>query len=488
MTSRRTASPCPALPLRASTRPRAAALALAPAVTLAAALALQGCTSLAPEYQRPSAPVPARFDAPADPVPAGAMPDWQALVRDAEVRALVETALANNRDLRIAALNVERARAAGTAADANRLPTLGALALAQRAPSTTNGRQTNLFEAGLTVNAYELDLFGRLADASQAARANLLASEHAQRATRLALVCQVVAAALGVQADADLVALAATQLEGRAETLRLTELRARAGAASELDLDTARTLDAQSRIALAQARRQQAQDRDALALLLGQPVPATFAAAPTSAGVSLDALAPVPVQLDSAVLLARPDVMQAEQSLRAANANIGSARAAMFPKLTLTGQGGEVSSTLAGLGSGKLAWSLLVQSTVSLIDWGRNEAGVTTARADRDVAVAQYDKTVQAAFRDVADALAGLATWRAQREAAQAQRDAEAGRARLTRLRHEQGAASLLELLDAERSSAAAESALVQARLGEALNRLALYRAFGGAEAAGPQR
>lgn len=486
---------------------------------LLAALGLAGCINLAPSYQRPAAPVPARFDAPQAPVAApadGAMPHWQALVLDPALRGLVDTALASNRDLRVAAANVERARAGVTVAAADLYPTIGAGLIASRAPSANSSGQLverNSFTAGLTLNTWELDLFGRVRNASEAARANLAGSEYALRATRLAVVTQTLSAAFTLQSATEAIALAETQARSRDEALRLTRLRFDAGAASALDLDTAQSLAAQTRIALASARRDAAQARDALAVLLGAPVPASFpaplpaagaASAPTTsaamptggpaAGTPVpataptyaDPLAPVPANLASEVLLGRPDVMQAEESLVAANASIGSARAAMFPHLTLTGSAGRVSPTFSDVLSGSNAFTLTASALVTLIDWGRNSANVDAAKASRDAAVAQYEKTLQGAFRDVADALSGLDTWQAQREAAQVQRDAEAERNRLTHLRFESGAASLLELLDAERSAAAAELALLQARQAELQNRLALYRALGGDEAVPP--
>jgi NodT family efflux transporter outer membrane factor (OMF) lipoprotein len=475
------------------------------ATAFAAAL-LAGCVNLAPAYRRPDAPVPPAFDAPRSTLPAaaadGTMPHWQALVLDPSVRPLVETALANNRDLRVAASNVERARAAVTVAKADYGPTVGGGLNASRAPAVKSGgglTEANTFTLGLSLSSWEIDLFGRVRNATEAARANLSGTEYALRAARLAVVTQTLSAAFTLQSATEAIALARTQAASRDEALRLTRMRFDAGASSALDLDTAQSLAAQTRIALAFAQRDAAQARDSLAVLLGAPVPATFpaplpvvAAVPAAGAVSTppavppsyaDPLAPVPANLASEVLLRRPDVMQAEAVLIAANATIGSARAAMFPHLALTGSAGEVSNSLSGVLSGTGAYTVGASALLTLIDWGRNEGNVTIAKASRDAAVAQYEKTLQGAFRDVADALSGLDTWRDQRQAAQAQRDAEAERNRLTHLRFDNGAASLLELLDAERSSAAAELALLQVRQAELQNRLALYRALGGDEA-----
>ncbi len=483
-----------------------------PAAALAAAGLLAGCINLAPAYHRPDAPVPARFDAPATPVatlPADAtMPGWQALVLDAQVRGLVETALANNRDLRIAAANVQRARAGITVARADLYPTIGAGVIGTRAPiAGSNGKLTeyDTYTAGLSLSTWELDLFGRVRNATDSAKANLAAAQYAQRATRLSVVTQTLSAAFTLQSAQEAIALARAQASARDESLRLAKLRFDAGATSALGWDTAQSLAAQTRIALAQAQRDAAQARDALAVLLGAPVPADFprplpapvaAAMPASASAGMvttapsspatyaDPLAPVPANLASEVLLGRPDVMQAEATLVAANATIGSARAAMFPHLTLTGNGGVASTTLSGLvNNAATAYTVTASALLTVIDWGRNSANVDIARSSREAAVAGYEKALQGAFRDVADALSGLDTWRAQVAAATVQRDAEAERNRLTHLRFDNGAASMLELLDSERSQAAAELALLQARQAELQNRVALYRALGGDEA-----
>ncbi|WP_374673387.1 efflux transporter outer membrane subunit [Ideonella sp.] len=451
---------------------------------LATALLAAGCMSLAPDYQRPTSPL---VDAPAAGVsaPAASLPATREFLRDARLRTLVDQALANNTDLRVALLNVERSRAALRITEADRWPTVAAAVSASRAPNTA-GDQTNTFQAGLQVTSYELDLLGRVRSLSDAAAANLLATEAGARAARLALVTQVAATWFTLAADEEQLALARQTLAARERTLQLTELRVQVGAASDVELHGTRGLTAQSRASVAALERQVAQDANALALLVGEPVGQQAAAAGrhAPAGVTLsDALlAPVP-ELPSSVLLARPDVMQAEQQLIAANANIGAARAALFPRLTLSTSAGVVSDTLRGLvESGTFAWTLAGQAAVALFDAGRNQANLRSTEVLRDIALAQYQKAIQVAFRETADGLRAQGAWRSQVQALQQLQDGERERLRLTRLRHEAGAASLLELLDAERSVAAAEQSLVQARLGELLNRLALYKALGGEE------
>jgi multidrug efflux system outer membrane protein len=447
------------------------------------ALLATGCMHLAPKYERPAAPVPAQFAGTAS-AAAEALPLlWQQFVLDARARQLVERALAGNRDLRSALLNVERARALLDASTASRWPTLNAGLEASRAPSPVTGDQATTLNAGLSVTAWEVDLFGRLASLDDAARAQLLGTEAGRRSAELTLVTQVLSTYLTLVADTQQLRLAERTLASRLETLRLTRLKASAGAASDLELRSAETIEAQTRATRAQLVRQRDLDRNALALLLGGPVPDDLLPAPDDAGALVDApwLADVPVGASSQILLARPDVVQAEQQLIAANANIGAARAALFPRLTITSSAGTVSDDLAGLfKSGNLAWTLAGQLAATVFDGGRNRAVLQATRLERDIALAQYERAVQAAFRETMDALVGMGSLRDQ---VQAQRDllaAERERSRLVDLRRTRGAASDLEWLDAQRSLFAGEQAAIQTRLAELLNRLALYKALGG--------
>jgi outer membrane protein TolC len=492
----------------------AARRALAP---LALALLLAGCTSLAPHYQRPAAPVPGELPLPAGmaasaPAAAasaaadsGAPLDWQPFVRSPQLRQLVQQALKNNRDLRVAMLNVERTRAQTGVVAADRYPTIGAGLTGARAPNTSTGKQANTFTAGLQVSSWELDFFGRIGSLNDAAWAQMVASEAGRRGAELALVGAVATSYLSLAADADLLQVADLALASRADSLRLTRLKSDAGAASQLELQSAESLTAQARATRVQVQRQQAQDLNALALLLGGPVPAellpvasapaaatgTAASAPAAtAAASAPApdraadpgwLAEVPVGLTSDVLLRRPDVVQAEQGLIAANANIGAARAAFFPRVTLTASAGQVASSLGSLFSaGQFAWTLSSQALMTIFDSGRNESNLKIAKVNRDIAVAQYEKAVQSAFRDTADALTGLGSWRDQLAAQQQLLVAAREIARLTDLRYQHGAASELERLDAQRNLLAAEQGVVQTRLAEQVNRVALWKALGG--------
>ena len=451
---------------------------------------LAGCAATptpleSPEKTLQRAAVPAQL-----PVGAGAATDtpadtpaygWRDLVRQARLAQLVELALQGNRDLLVTVLNVQRAQAQLSVADANRLPTLGAGLTAGRTPNSQGG-QANTIALGLQVSSWELDFFGRLANLSESARAQLLASQAGRRAAELTLAATVVQTALVLQADDELLVLARQSLASREQSLKLAQLRESVGAASLLDLQVQQGLAAQARATLAQLTRQQAQNANALALLLGQPVPPALLSTVDSPPLESDAwLAEVPAGLSSTVLLRRPDVIAAEQTLRAADANIAAARAAFWPAITLTGQAGQASPQLSGLfQGGNFAYTLAAQALIAVFDAGRRQATVDAAIANRDIAQAQYERAIQSAFRDTADGLSGLATWRDQRQAVAAQREAARGSSRLVLLRTRQGAASLLEQLEAERSLWATEQAVVQVRLAELLNRVALFKALGG--------
>ena len=454
---------------------------------LIAALALAGCAS-APDWKpAPADQALAQAEVPAL-LPSAAASDeapallWNQVVTSPRLQAWVTLALAHNRDLRVATANVQRARAQVDSASAARLPTVGAGLNASRAPNG-QGNQANTLSAGVQLASWEIDLFGRLANQSEAALAQWLASNQARRATELSLVAAVLQAGLALQADDELLALARQTLANREQTLKLVQLREAAGAASQLELQAQLGLVAQARATLAQLERQRAQSGSALALLLGRPVPDDPAAASGASPRLADEawLAEVPAGLSSAVLLRRPDVLQAESALRAADANIAVARTAFLPSLTLTGQAGQVSPQLSGLfQGGNFAYTAAASLALTLFDGGRRQANLDSVQAARTAAQAQYERAIQAAFRETADALAGGATWRAQRQALEQQRGAARETARLTTLRAEQGAASTLELLEAQRSLFSAEQAVLQARLGELNNRVALFKALGG--------
>lgn len=451
---------------------------------LVLSLGLAGCLNLAPDYQRPALPVPATLPAATSAAPA-ALPGWRELVRDERLRQVVNRALTQNRDLRVAVLNVERSRAQLRITDADRWPSLSVGLTGQRAPNSS-GNEANTFTGGLQLASYELDLFGRLRNNSDAASATLLGNVAAARSARLSLVTATATAWLTLAADEEQLRLAQRTLATRDETLRLVRLQAEVGAASELDLRGVQTLSAQARATVAQLQRQRDADLNALNLLVGEALPAELL---PGAMAATDAhwLSDVPAFASSELLLGRPDLMQAEQSLVAANANIGAARAALFPAITLSGSYGVVSDSLSGLIHDGITASTISGSVLlSIFDAGRRQANVKVAEVNRDIAVAQYEKAVQTAFSEAATALQGQAQWRTQVQAQSGLLEAERERYRLTKLKYDVGAASQLDYLDIERSLASAEQALVQVRLGELLNRLSLYKALGGEERGAP--
>lgn len=443
--------------------------------TLALAAALAGC-ALTPAYERPPAPVAAEFPLAAggSGSPAAQLP-WAEFVTDARMQALVRSALANNRDLRIAALNVEQARAALGVQQADRLPSVGAGVAASRNSAGSS------YTAGLAVTSFELDLFGRVRSLGEAAAARLLASDEARRAVQLSLVTAVADAELALRADDALIALTTQVLAARQDSYRLVKLKFDAGVAAEPELRANESLLAGVRASAAALQRQRQQHHNALVLLLGSALPAGLPAAPPLAALHF---AELPAGLPSQVLLQRPDVRQAEQQLIAANASIGAARAAFFPRITLTGSLGFASSELSALFDHG-AWSFAPQLLAPLFDAGRNEANLAGARAARELAQAQYEKSIQTAFREVADALAARATLGEQLAAQRQQAQAEQRRLALAQQLLAAGAASQLDRLDAERSALAAQQAVIQLELAQRSNALLLYRVLGGGVATG---
>ena len=450
---------------------------------LAAAALLAGC-SMIPERPQPQAGVPQAYPmaaAAAGTAPSGADLAWSGFVTDARLRDVVQRALTNNRDLRVATLNIEQVRAQYQIQRSNQFPTINLAATGNRQPNASGGI-TDLYSVGLATSAWEIDFFGRLASLKEAALAQFLASEEARRAAQTSLVATVSSTWLSLQANESLLALTRQTLKTREDSLRLTKLRFDNGAASALDLRQAESLTAAAQVALAQAERARLLDVNALNLLVGEPLPASLLAPATpDAALPLAVLAEVPAGLPSDLLTRRADVRQAEQQLVAANANIGAARAAFFPRISLTASVGTASSDLSGLfRDGSWGFTLAPQALLPIFDAGRNQAGLASARAGRDIALAQYEKAIQTAFREVADALAGQATLGEQLRAQEAQATAESDRFRLAELRYRNGVASFLDVLDAQRSLFATQQALVQTRLAQQQNRVALYRALGG--------
>ncbi|WP_269813977.1 efflux transporter outer membrane subunit [Rhodoferax ferrireducens] len=451
---------------------------------LATAALLAGC-SMIPTYERPAAPVAAQWPEAMSTTSAQAGTPaaelaWQDFIGDASLRELIRLALANNRDLREAVLNIEQVRAAYQIRRADQFPTLNLAASGNRQPSSDgNGGISSTYTAGLAMAAWEIDFFGRVASLKESALAQYLASEEARKATQTSLIAAVANTWLSLQTNDELLALTQRTLATRDDSLRLTKLRLDNGAASVLDFRQAESLTAQARATLAQQRRLRALDVNALTLLVGQTLPDALIA--TTAGAAAPAFSDVPAGLPSDLLTRRPDIRRAEQQLIAANASIGAARAAFFPRISLTASAGTASGELSGLfKSGSWGWTLAPQALLPIFDAGRNQANLNSSNVGRDIAVAQYEKAIQTAFREVADALAGRATLDEQVQAQQVQLEAEADRFRLADLRYRNGVASYLELLDAQRSLFSVQQAVAQTRLSYLQNQVTLYKALGG--------
>ncbi|MEZ0308731.1 MAG: efflux transporter outer membrane subunit [Ramlibacter sp.] len=444
---------------------------------LVAALFLVGC-SMMPAYERPPAPVAAAW--PYGSAPSGTAAsqlDWQVFFADERLRQLIARALLNNRDLRVAVLNIEKARAQYGITRADRFPTISLAAGGSQSPTSTGGTNKS-YTAAIGFTQWEVDLFGRVASLSEAALAQYLATEEGRKAAQITLISTVANAWLNLVADEELLALTRQTLTTRQESLRLTRLRFENGAASELDFRQAQSLLEGARVSQAQQQRQQALDLNALALLLGEPVPPNLQVNATTAAITLPDL---PAGTPSEVLVLRPDIRQAEQQLIAANANIGAARAAFFPRISLTAGYGQSSNELSRLfQGGSSGWTFAPGLVLPIFDFGRNEAGLQSANVSRDIAVAQYEKAIQSAFREVADALAGRATLGEQLQAQGNVAEAESVRMRLSQLRYDNGVSSYLDLLDAQRSLFAAQQALIQTRLAQLQNQVLLYKALGG--------
>ena len=377
----------------------------------------------------------------------------------------------------MAVLAIEQARAQYQIRRADQLPTVNAQATGSRTPTASGGKAT-LYTAGLAVNAWEIDFFGRIASLSDVALAQYLATDEGRKAAQISIVAAVANSWLSLVADDELLALTRQTLSTREESLKLARLRFENGVTSELDFRQAESLTEAARVALSQFERQRALDQNALALLVGQRVPTGLQG---GTGIDTVSLPDLPAGVPSDLLVRRPDIRQSEQQLISANANIGAARAAFFPRISLTAGVGSASSELTGLfKGGSFGFTLAPQLLLPIFDAGRNRAGLDSAIVGRDIAVAQYERAIQGAFREVADALASRSTLADQLKSQRAVAAAESVRFRLSDLRYTNGVASYLDLLDAQRSLFAAQQALVQTRLAQLQNQVNLYKALGG--------
>jgi len=454
------------------------------------AVAVAGCT-MAPKYARPAAPIPAQW--PTGPAYAdkqtatnaseAADLRWQEFFSDEKLQQVIGTALTNNRDLRLAALNVERARAMYGIQRAELLPVVNAngSASVQRLPadlSSSGKRQTvERYDANLGVASWEIDFFGRIRSFKDRALEEYLATEQARRSAHILLVSSVAQAYLALAADRENLALAETTLEAQKASYNLIKRRYELGLVPELDLYRAQSPVEIARRDVALYVQQVAQDGNALNLLVGAPVPSELLPA------TLGRVSPpteIAYGLSSEVLLRRPDVLQAENLLKAANADIGAARAAFFPRVSLSTAVGTASSDLSGLfKSGSGVWSYAPQIVMPIFDarvWSAHKA----AKVQREIAVIQYEKAIQSAFKEVADALAIRGTVDEEVSAQESLVNAFAETYRLSNSRFDKGIDSYLGVLDAQRSLFASQQVLVYLRLAKSANQVRLYAVLGG--------
>lgn len=455
-----------------------------PVLLLGLGLGLTGCTQLTP-FQRPAAPIPAQWPASA----ASALPterslpaDWRAAYPDARLQGLIADALEHNRDLRLALARIDEARAQLRLVHTALSPDLD---LAGTASARRNeGDVARRYELGLQLPAFELDLWGRLRSADEAARQHLLASEEAARAVRLALIADVAETYLLQLELAERLRLTEATLATRAQTRDIVTRRRDVGLATALDALQAEGALTLVRAELANLRRQQAAAEHALTLLVGAdpgPLP------PGRALSELDLVAEIQPGLPAEILLERPDIRAAEARLRAAQADVDTARAALFPRITLTGALGLASSALAGLfDAASGTWLFQPAIRYPLIDAGRSRIGVELAEARRGAALAEYERSIQVAFREVADRLAARQRLREQLAAQREQARIQAERLRLAEARYRAGLVNFLEVLDAQRELYAAQQGEVQLRRALLANAVRLYQALGGG--VGPTR
>lgn len=525
-------------PTRSASTPAPCMRPAAIALAVAAALLAAGCANLAPPYQAPALPVPATLDGAAAAAPAadaqasaagiGNVP-WESFITEPRLRGVIAQSLAANRDLRVAALAIERARAQYGVSRADLFPTVAATGAGSRSRTaddlTAAGRSNtgSQYNAQIGFASYEIDFFGRVRNLNDAALQEFLRVGENARSVRLSLVADVAGAWLTLDADARRLLLARETLRTREQSLSLARQSYERGASSGLALAQTQTTVDTARADAAAAAAQIARDRNALQLLAGGPVAdallppsavEAFASPPQDMGAngaasvpapatdparagaqagspdparwqrpapSIAPLLDVPAALPSSALLRRPDIQAAERSLQGSYASIGAARAAFFPSITLTTSVGTASNQLSGLfGAGNGTWSFAPQIRLPIFDGGRNQANLRVAEVARETAVAQYDKAVQTAFREAADALADRATLQ---ERLQAQTSLVANTQRaldLTLARWRLGADSYLAVLDAQRSLYTAQQGLIGLQLTEQVNRVTLYKVLGG--------
>jgi multidrug efflux system outer membrane protein len=459
-------------------------------LTLLAASALSACT-LAPATVRPALPVANTWPIAGANTGSASAADlgWREVFIDPRLQGVIDLALANNRDLRVAVLNIEQSRAQYRIQRAALVPGVDATATGTKGrnsssqtvniPGVPVSRDVEAYTAGVGISSWEIDLFGRVRSLNDAALQNYLATREVSRSVQVSLIAQTASTWLSLAADQDLLALTQETLRTRQETMGLVQRRFEAGAISQLELSQAQTLVESARSDVAVAIALLEQDKNALRLAVGADVPNDLM--PAGGLVTAQILRDLPAGLPSDVLTRRPDVLAAEHQLVGANANIGAARAAFFPTISLTAQAGVASGSLGSLfDSGNGAWTFSPRISVPIFAGGANVAGLDRAKAARDIAVANYEKAVQTAFREVSDGLAVQSTIQ-ERVGSQERLVAAANdTVRLSQARYGAGIDSSLDVLDAQRTLYTSQKTLIVARLARETNLATLYKALGG--------
>jgi outer membrane protein, multidrug efflux system len=453
-----------------------------------ATLALTGCTMI-PKYDRPAAPVSGNYPGVAGTNQTDAADiAWRDFVGDKRLRKLVELALTNNRDLRAAVLNVEQSRAQYRVTRSSLFPTIEGTSSYTRAKSSQAGLggpggssdfTYSQWSASIGTTAYEVDLFGRVRSLSRQALEKYFATDEARRSTQISLVAEVATQYFALREAEEQIDLARRTLSAVQNSYGLNKASFDAGAISELDLRTAEGQVQTAQINVLTYERQRAQAENGLVLLIGQPLPATLPAARSFGGANL--LAEARPGLPSELLERRADVLEAEHTLKAANANIGAARAAFFPRITLTSSIGTTSSQLSELfASGTGVWSFSPQITVPIFTGDQLAADLDAAKISTRIEVANYEKAIQTAFREVSDALVGVGSYAKQVQAEAKLAEVQQRRFDLANIRYRQGEDSYLNVLSAQQDLYSAQQGLLQAQYNKLANQIALYKALGG--------
>jgi multidrug efflux system outer membrane protein len=458
-------------------------------LVVAIAVATTSACSLIPEYLRPQAPVPETFPH-ADQAAASTATQlsdtpWQEYFADSQLREVIDLALNNNRDLRVAALNIDKARALYRVQRADLYPSVGITGTGthQRLPGSLSpdgeSGTTHQYSATIGFSAYELDFFGRIRSLNTQALEQYLGTEEARRSAQISLVAETANTWLALAADRERLTLARSTYETRQKSYELIRRTFEVGVGSALDVRQAESLMESARADVARYVAQEARDTNALALIVGASVPSELL--PASMSNSVSAITEVPAGVPSEVLAQRPDVLQAERALRAANANIGAARAAFFPSITLTAGAGVASDSLGDLFSnGGGTWSFIPQIRLPIFEAGRLSANLEASKVQREINVAQYEKAIQTAFREVADAFAEKSTLTERLDANRKLVEASEVSFTLSEARYKNGIDSYLGLLDSQRALYSAKLDLIDIRQTESANRVALYKVLGG--------